>query len=597
MSTRDDTLPAFPAAGTEELPVVEEHPEGGVLVVEGGERRVVPLEPGRMVIGSGPAADLQVEGRGVEGAHLVLEVRPGGIRAQASALVFRNGRPLVEGELRSGDRLRLGTVVLCYVARGDVVRLRGQAAGRPGLFWWVTSGWALGYLAALVVVVAGVAGPAAAGGEAAARLGALRGGGQTIGERTDEPPGGGADEERGATVAQPDAGPLGVEAAGAEKSFPVEGAPGPREAVPAAADETGWARLPGNRAPAGSEPPAQVVATAGDARASDQPRSPHTAEAGGEASVEARRSSRAAAEEGGASVGRRQAPAETNAAVPAGTTRPSPAAGRTVAASAGGREAPPAAAATGARPAGGWRSSPAGAAAATRERMLASRAEQRTRASAPAAGRAAPPAVAATRIGARAGVASADRLERMWAAWDAGALDELAAAGWGATDREVRRLALLAERFARALEEARGARGVAAVPALERALGIAEEVGRDAPLVQEVRRTLAGHHRAAARRAAEQGDWRGAVHHCEQALAVLPHDAEARTLRAQLATRARAIYLESYALQHLDPAGALRLAEVAALVAMPGDPEREKATALAARLREEVGGSPGGGRL
>src|SRR5690606_28247643 len=112
---------------------------------------------------------LQLRGRGVEEEHLVFEPVRGGLRGVASGLVFRNGRRLVDGALASGDRLRVGTVVLRYVGRGDVVQLPALAAQRqPGLLWWAASGWAIGYLAALVVVVAGLAGPAAArGGEGA----------------------------------------------------------------------------------------------------------------------------------------------------------------------------------------------------------------------------------------------------------------------------------------------------------------------------------------------------------------------------------------------------------------------------------------------
>ena len=468
MSNRDDTLPEGLTFETDEFPAAPL--EGGVLVVdEGGARRIVELEPRRNAIGSGAGADLQLRGRGVEEEHLVLEPVAGGLRAVAGGLVFRNGRRLADAALASGDRLRVGTVVLRYVARGDVVQLPALSAPRPpGLLWWAASGWAIGYLAALVVVVAGLAGPAAAGGSGEGSVGRLEAAAAEA-ARQDEPP---------------------VES---EALVPVDGEdeqPEPVVEQPVADSDVAIASAPGEQDVPGEAGP-------------QQPAPPNPLAVVGPAVPKEKRAEVAL-------LPRRQE---------------------------GGRRA-------------------------------------------------------------RRAVPEGEKpIGRMWAAWEAGAFDDLAAAGWGASDLEVRRLALLAERFGRALAEARAARGVAAVPALERALGLAEEIGRDAPHVREVRHALAAHHRVAARRATDQGDLRGAVHHCEQALAVLPQDGEARALRSQLGTKARTLFLEGYALQHLDPSGALRLAELAALVATPGDVDGEKAADLAARLREEVGGPGAAGRL
>jgi hypothetical protein len=189
-----------------------------------------------------------------------------------------------------------------------------------------------------------------------------------------------------------------------------------------------------------------------------------------------------------------------------------------------------------------------------------------------------------------------ETLELVRSAWDAGAYEDAATIGAHAADVGARRLGSLAARFGRALAKARGRTGVAAAPALEEALGIAEEIGRPAPPVDDVRRTLAALHVAAAGKAEAGGDLGGALFHCEQAAAVLPAHPETRNLRQRLAARAREIYLEGYSLEELDPATALRRFELAARLGGPGDPWAAKATARADRLRRDAprGGSTNG---
>lgn len=184
--------------------------------------------------------------------------------------------------------------------------------------------------------------------------------------------------------------------------------------------------------------------------------------------------------------------------------------------------------------------------------------------------------------------APAPTLEDVQLAWQAGALDEVVALARASGDPAALRLADRARRFARAVVRARHAPGLAAVPALEEALGIAEEIGRRAPAVDEVRERLAGLHRAAAERAFRSGDRKGALRHVEEALATRPGDREASKLRQTLAAEAATVHREAYALQHLDRARAAALAEEAALLALPGDPVGERARALAARLRGEA---------
>lgn len=182
-----------------------------------------------------------------------------------------------------------------------------------------------------------------------------------------------------------------------------------------------------------------------------------------------------------------------------------------------------------------------------------------------------------------------DLVERLWAAWEAGALQDVQALASRARDPAAARIGALARRFERAVRRARQARGLAAVPALEEALGIAEEIGRRSLAADEVRGALAALHVEAAEAAIAAGDWEGALHHGEQALAIRPGSREAGALRARLAERAGAFYREAYALQHLDPAEAIRLAERARLLAAPGGEVADKAARLAARLRAARG--------
>src|SRR5690606_31464470 len=147
-----------------------------------------------------------------------------------------------------------------------------------------------------------------------------------------------------------------------------------------------------------------------------------------------------------------------------------------------------------------------------------------------------------------------DLVERLWAAWEAGALQDVQALASRARDPAAARIGALARRFERAVRRARQARGLAAVPALEEALGIAEEIGRRSLAADEVRGALAALHVEAAEAAIAAGDWEGALHHGEQALAIRPGSREAGALRARLAERAGAFYREAYALPRLDPA-------------------------------------------
>lgn len=183
-------------------------------------------------------------------------------------------------------------------------------------------------------------------------------------------------------------------------------------------------------------------------------------------------------------------------------------------------------------------------------------------------------------------------LDLVQAAWDAGEWEEAAAIGSGSRELEPRRLGVLAGRFGRALERARGLRGVAAAPALEEALGIAEEIGRHSEAARDVRRMLAALHREAATSAEARSDVQAALFHVEQALAVLPGDPASRAVRSLLATRSRAVYLEGYALQDLDPAAALRRFDLAVRLGGASDTWSRKAAARAARLRGEARSEP-----
>jgi pSer/pThr/pTyr-binding forkhead associated (FHA) protein len=84
----------------------------------GGEALLVSLEEGVTHIGRGLHADLRLDENSVSRRHAVLVNRQSGVRLlddRSSNGTFVNGRRITQAELRSGDVLVLGRVVLRYL--------------------------------------------------------------------------------------------------------------------------------------------------------------------------------------------------------------------------------------------------------------------------------------------------------------------------------------------------------------------------------------------------------------------------------------------------------------------------------------------------
>jgi hypothetical protein len=92
---------------------------GRYIEVEGpDERLVIPLEKSVMHIGRGISADLHLDENSVSRRHAIIVLRPSGARLlddRSSNGTFLNGRAVTEAELRDGDVIVLGRVLLRYL--------------------------------------------------------------------------------------------------------------------------------------------------------------------------------------------------------------------------------------------------------------------------------------------------------------------------------------------------------------------------------------------------------------------------------------------------------------------------------------------------
>lgn len=92
---------------------------GRYVEVEGRDQTLlIPLEPKAMHIGRGIAADLRLDDSSVSRRHAILVLRPTGSRLlddRSSNGTFVNGRRVQQVDLRSGDVLVIGRVVLRYL--------------------------------------------------------------------------------------------------------------------------------------------------------------------------------------------------------------------------------------------------------------------------------------------------------------------------------------------------------------------------------------------------------------------------------------------------------------------------------------------------
>ena len=119
--TRTDVLDALPRVSFRERrhAVSSVHPAPGryLELDDGDERVLLPLRPGTTHVGRGFAVDVRLEDQSVSRRHAIVHQRPTGSRIlddRSANGTFVNGRRVTEAELRDGDVVVLGRVVLTY---------------------------------------------------------------------------------------------------------------------------------------------------------------------------------------------------------------------------------------------------------------------------------------------------------------------------------------------------------------------------------------------------------------------------------------------------------------------------------------------------
>ncbi|HTW41915.1 MAG TPA: FHA domain-containing protein [Solirubrobacteraceae bacterium] len=104
---RHQALPAEPAA------------PGRYIEVQGPERTLlIPLTGEVLHVGRGLAADLRLDDSSVSRRHAIIVPRPAGARIlddRSANGTFVNGRRVQQADLRSGDVIVLGRVVLRFL--------------------------------------------------------------------------------------------------------------------------------------------------------------------------------------------------------------------------------------------------------------------------------------------------------------------------------------------------------------------------------------------------------------------------------------------------------------------------------------------------
>jgi pSer/pThr/pTyr-binding forkhead associated (FHA) protein len=115
---------AMPASGTassasQAVPVPQPTERGRYIEVQGpGEQLLIPLGGEVIHIGRGLSADLRLDEDSVSRRHAILVHRLSGLRIlddRSSNGTFVNGRRVTQADLRNGDVLVLGRVVLRYL--------------------------------------------------------------------------------------------------------------------------------------------------------------------------------------------------------------------------------------------------------------------------------------------------------------------------------------------------------------------------------------------------------------------------------------------------------------------------------------------------
>ena len=124
-TSRDEThttvLDALPRVSYRErrqaVPADRPAPGRYLELEDGDERVLLPLQPGTTRVGRSFSADVVLEDQSVSRRHAIVHQRATGTRIlddRSANGTFVNGRRTTEAELRDGDVVVLGRVVLTY---------------------------------------------------------------------------------------------------------------------------------------------------------------------------------------------------------------------------------------------------------------------------------------------------------------------------------------------------------------------------------------------------------------------------------------------------------------------------------------------------
>jgi hypothetical protein len=119
--TCTDVLDALPRVSFRERrhAISSERPDPGryLELDDGDDRLLLPLQPGTTHLGRGFGVDVQLDDQSVSRRHAIVHQRLSGTRIlddRSANGTFVNGRRVPEAELRDGDVVVLGRVVLTY---------------------------------------------------------------------------------------------------------------------------------------------------------------------------------------------------------------------------------------------------------------------------------------------------------------------------------------------------------------------------------------------------------------------------------------------------------------------------------------------------
>ena len=117
-TTTIDALPRVSHRERRQAVPADNAQPGRYLELDGGEERVLlPLQPGVTRVGRGFGAELLLDDKSVSRRHAIVTTRPHGVRIlddRSANGTFVNGRRVTEADLRDGDVVVVGRVVLTY---------------------------------------------------------------------------------------------------------------------------------------------------------------------------------------------------------------------------------------------------------------------------------------------------------------------------------------------------------------------------------------------------------------------------------------------------------------------------------------------------